>query len=336
MTNLQIKSRVAEFKFRIAQFAQQHGRRPSWWAKDPVERLLNKRMRSYVTPTSISYDARFREIIETIVPTLEQNPRQKKDEIVRFILRHGRRPSAAIPKEAKLARRMYRFCASTKPEHDPVFAARVERLAPTQIHPERNKIDIIKFLIWRKRFPAVRSADPRERQLGKAFSNYIHQCSNGFDPHYRDIIRDCFGREIKTMDQIQERVEHNKRAALAFCKRMGRRPLPSSPDPEEQRFAQVIDTYARKEKNDWFAQAVRAQFPVAKMAPVNKNQILDFCKLHGRRPTRESNSQKERHLYRAMARYISPSQRAYDAIFRDLLGTIAPPGKRGRPRKETK
>jgi hypothetical protein len=242
----------------------------------------------------------------------QNNSKVKKDAILTFVKKNGRRPSQYISDEKSLANSMYNYLCKSSVTYDHEFFSMLEEIAPTRIRdPIAKKTAILAFVKEHGRRPS--RSRPEEKQLGKSLSDYIWSQGDSYDPE--------FSRQLNELVPKVDTVSLNKDAILAFVKEHGRKPRYNN--PEEKKLAIAVGSYTRKSKCTYdqeFSKLLNELVPKVDAASQNKEAILAFVKEHGRRPSQIKPDEKK--LGIAARTYIGHTHKQFDPEFERRLNEL--------------
>lgn len=194
----------------ILAFIAQHGRRPGLGSQaDPHEKKLASRLKQYTLPASNSYDPLFLAEVERMAPsTGVPGPDERREAILQFVRRTGRRPSAAArhPEERSMGARMHHYACL-----DRQFRAALERLSPSRsARAQLRKSSVLEFVRTHGRRPLKSSPVGRERELARAMQVYVSPSSGAYDPRLRLTLDSLVPRPMP---------RHRVLVACAVCRR---------------------------------------------------------------------------------------------------------------------
>lgn len=185
--------RVNAAKQEIISFVRAHGRVPSQRRESEVD--LHRKMTSYCSPTSKSYDAEFREFCESM-GFAKDLVQESVDRIKAFFDEVGRLPDYRSPGEAKLRQKLARYIDPKDTRFRPdVLQWAVER-GYTKVNTKETKEAILRFIEANKRKP--RRAEDSEKRLARALESYTSKNHNSYDPEFSEEIQ-------KTIKQLKEK-----------------------------------------------------------------------------------------------------------------------------------
>jgi hypothetical protein len=296
-------------KAAVLAFVKRHGRRPS--KAKAAESKLGTYMYSYCSPTSGSYDPEFTRLLNELAPIIDVTG-LNKEAILSFVKEHGRRPSQHKPEERKLGGAARHYTSPDSDSYDVEFSIKLNELAPDKA--SKMKAAILSFVNVRGRRPNI--TKPDEKILGRATVKYTSPSNNRYDPD--------FSRKLNELIPIIDKKGAKKTAILDFVKEHGRRP--DITKPEEKKLGAAIYTYTRPYSDCYdqeFTRVLNELAPIIDKKGAKKTAVLNFVKVHGRRPNLKKPEEKK--LGIAAASYSSHTSKCYDPEFAAKLKAFLKP-----------
>jgi len=186
--------------------------------------------------------------------------------------------------------------------------------------PEGNKQVIWE---WSRKYgkrPSKRRKDPEERRLGSLLSDYTGKSRRTYDP----VFTESYNKEFPPRYNI----ERNKQAIWEWSNKHGERPSQCSKDPEERRLRSLLSTYTGKSQRAYdpvFTESYNKEFPPRYNSERNKQDIWEWSRKHGKRPSQHRKDPEERRLGMLLYSYTSKGSTVYCQIFVETYNKEFPP-----------
>jgi len=195
-------------------------------------------------------------------------------------------------------------------------------LVPSVQGPEGKKAAVILFIQKNGRRPSSSSEEKEEKKL----TRLMHRYTSPSDVNYDESFKTTIERICPVVNRL-----HIKEAILQFCKEKSRRPSDSSKIIEERKLAQQMYNYLSSSRDSYdveFKRVLDKLYPGQVGSQVNKEAIIAFCKINGRRPSKSWDDMEERRLCTIIKNYIYSSSPQYDESFKETIDKLCPVKKK--------
>jgi len=298
-------------KEKIKAFHAEHGRFPSRYSKNSVEKKLGRGLVIYCSSSRNSYDLEFSSWARDLGYGADTSG-LKKEKIKAFHAEHGRFPSQSSKDstEVKLRQGLTNYCSPSHGSYDLEFDtwARGLGFGADTSGPRKEKIKA--FHSTHGRFPSHSSKDSVEKKLWRGLSHYCSPASSSYDSEFHTWARDL-GYGADTSGPRKEKIK-------AFHAEHGRFPSYRSKDSVEKKLGKGLGSYCSPASGTYdleFSAWARGLGYGADTSGPNKEKIKAFHTEHGRFPSGSSKDLIEKKLGKGLADYCSHKSRAYDSEF---------------------
>lgn len=190
----ELADQTTKFKQDILEFFAASGRFPS--KRRQGEQRLASRLSNYCSPSSVSHDSAFRELVCSMGYCKKQTKEEVRKEILDFFYEFGRPPSSAKKEERHLNTLMSNRCSPSSGQYDPELRAELASLGFAQNTTEDKKAAIREFYRSNGRLPKKSIKTERTRALD--LERYCSPSAKAYDPEFSDEMRSIgYGKHIR-------------------------------------------------------------------------------------------------------------------------------------------